>query len=296
MREYVAAIGFFDGVHIGHQKLISTVINIAKRNNLRSLIITFDTVAKIKDNLIFSFEEKINILKSFNIDKIKVLNFKKIKNLSAEEFFKNFILKNKISVLVVGEDFKFGYDASSDVFDLKKLAEKYYITLFVISDVFKEIKGKKFSVSSSLIRQNIIKNNFKEVEIFLGREYWIFGKVFRGKGLGRKIGIPTINFVPKKNVLLPKGVFVGLTKIKNFLYPSVANFGYNPTVNFKNKKFFCEVHIIDKKIDFFVKEIYFRPLAKIREEKKFSTIQHMRKRILKDIEYTKNFFYKKFYS
>ncbi len=296
MKKYVATIGFFDGVHIGHQKLISTVINIAKKNNLRSLIITFDTVAKIKNNLICSFKEKIRILKTFNVDKIKVLNFKKIRNLSSKEFFKDFVIGNKISVLVVGEDFKFGRGASSDVLDLKNLAEKYDFILFIISDVFKEINGKKFSVSSSLIRQNIIKSNFKEVEIFLGREYWICGKVLKGKGLGKKIGIPTINFVSEKNVLLPKGVFVGLTKLGNLVYPSVANFGYNPTVNANKNKLFCEVHIIDKKIDFAVNEICFRPLLKIRREKKFSSIEHMRKQIIKDIEYTKNFFYKNFHS
>lgn len=292
MKRYVATIGFFDGVHIGHQKLISLVCFLAKQNDLKSLLITFDTVAKIKNNLIYSFKEKIKILKSLNIDKIKILKFNKIKNLPSEKFFKNFIFKNKVSLLVVGEDFKFGKNALANVNNLQKMAKKHGIVLFVITDVFKEIGKKIYSVSSSLIRENIIKCNFKEVEVLLGREYWISGKVVKGKGIGKKIGLPTINFVPQKDVLVPKGIFCGFAKIGSMNYVAVANFGYNPTINDLDKKLSCEVHIIDKNIDIVKKEISFRPLMKIRDERKFPSIESMKRQIFRDIEYVKKFFYK----
>jgi riboflavin kinase/FMN adenylyltransferase len=291
---YVATIGFFDGVHVGHQKLISLVSKTAELNNLKSLVLTFDTVAKIKNNLIYPLEEKIKILSSFNIDEIKVLNFNSIRNFTPEEFFKKFILESKISILIVGEDFRFGKDALGDIKKLKVLSKTYNICLFVISDVFAEINNIREAVSSSLIRENILKCNFKEVEALLGREYWLGGVVVAGKGLGKKVGIPTINFAPEKDLLIPHGVFLGISEIDNEKFYSVANFGFAPTVEKENINFICEIHIIDKVINKKVNYIKFRPIKKIRNEKKFSSVDEMRKQIIKDIEYSRRFFHHKF--
>lgn len=298
MRKYVATIGFFDGVHIGHKKLIQEVKNISKLNSLKSLIITFDTVAKIEKNLIYPLETKLEILSSFKIDKILLLKFKEIEKLSAEEFFKKFIIKN-VSVLVVGEDFKFGRNASGDVKMLGSLCKKYGVYLFIIKDFCVEVNNKIFSISSSLIRQSIVNNNFENVEKFLGREYWIKGKVIKGKGLGKRLGIPTINFLPDKALVLPYGVFLGLARVKKQIFKTVANLGYLPTFKkifySKNMDFSCEIHILDLKNKVILqnlKLIEFRPIKKIRKEKEFSSLEELKKQIIKDIEYAKKFFYK----
>lgn len=281
MKGWVCTIGFFDGVHLGHQVLLSVVNDIKKKNNFKSVIYTFNKVAKVKEGLIYPVEEKIRLLHNFGADKIKLLDFDKVKNLSPSEFFKFFILENKISILVAGVDFRFGKGASGDVELLNDLCKKNQITCIIVEDFNISFNGKRYFISSSLIRENISLCNFSLVEKLLGREYYIKGKITEGNKIGSKIGIPTINVLPEPDLLLPKGVIAGFCKINDVNFPAVANFGLRPTVD--GKKFIIEVHIIDGEIALLDTDvIQFRPLKKIRDEKKFSSLLELKKQILKD--------------
>lgn len=282
IKKYIATIGFFDGIHIGHQKLIRLVKKLAEINNCEMLLYTFDKVNKDNKSLIFPLDEKIKILKTYEVDNICLLRFDNIRNLLPEEFFYNFIVKKNVISIVAGEDFRFGKNAKGNIQTLLKLGKKFNILITIIKDVYISLKNKIYSVSSSLIRQKISECQFDEVEKLLGREYWISGIVTKGRGLGRKIGFPTINFVTDKNLLLPYGVIAGYCEINGKKYKSVANFGKR--LSFGDKELVPEVHVIDK--DFYPCEFYkikFRPIKKIREEKKFISVFELKKQIQRDV-------------
>jgi len=284
-RKYVCTIGIFDGVHVGHQKLISVVKNIAEKNCLQSLIYTFDKGAKLNKNYIYPLDTKIQLLENYKINKVYVLKFDKIWWLSPQQFFEKFIVNKNISVIVVGEDFRFGKNAVGDIKLLCKLSNQANVTTFVLKDFYVEVRKNLYSVSSSLIRHKILECKFDEVELLLGRNYYISGKKVSGLGLAKKLGFPTINFLPEENLLVPKGVIAGFCKIKNKIFPSVANFGFKPTVG--NKKFVVEIHIIDRKIFVDSEHVFFRPIKKIRDEQKFSSVKELIKQVKKDITTTK---------
>lgn len=287
MKYSVATIGFFDGVHLGHQKLISIVKDLANKAGYRSLLFTFDKTLKSK-NLIYSFKDKLRILNSFNLNKVIVLNFKKVKNLTPQKFFEKYIVKNKVKMLVVGEDFKFGKGATAGVKELWEMTENNGISLLVIKDFKVSLSNKLYSVSSTLVREKILASKFEEVKALLGREYFIEGKVIKGCGIGKRVlGIPTLNISPQE-LVLPQGVILGITEINNKKYPSVANFGYSPTFN--KKKFLVEIHVLEKELKTREKFLKFYPLKKIRDEKFFSSVSALKNRILKDIAFAKKFF------
>lgn len=291
--KYVVTIGFFDGVHIGHQTLISFVKKLSELNDFESLIFTFDKVGKIDKNFIYPLHEKVRLLKSTNVDGVIVLKYDNIRMLTAKEFFYKFIVQNNISTLIIGEDFRFGKNAKGDINLLKKLAVKFDITVFVIKDVFMKIGNIEYSISSSLIRKKIIDSDFLIAEKLLGREYFISGKVVKGSGIATKLGVPTINFEVEKYVLVPHGIIVGIAKLKNSLFPAIAYFGFKPT--FGGEKFSCEVHILGKFLNSVPSEIAFRPILKIREERKFGNLKELKNQIMKDVNFAKKFFKNKSY-
>jgi riboflavin kinase/FMN adenylyltransferase len=280
-KKYVCSIGNFDGVHVGHQNLLEVVKDIAQKNCLQSLVYTFDKVAKLYKNYIYSLDTKLQLLQNLQVNKIYLLKFDKIWQLSPPQFFKKFIIEKNVAIIVVGEDFKFGRNATGDIKLLCELSKQSDVTTFVLKDFYVEVGENLYSVSSSLIRTKIIECKFNEVELLLGRSYFISGKKVSGLGLARKLGFPTINFLPEENLLVPKGVIAGFCKIKNKIFPSVANFGFKPTV--ENKKFVVEIHIIGRKIFVDNEYVFFRPIKKIRDEQKFSSVKELIKQVKKDI-------------
>ncbi|MCX7940501.1 MAG: riboflavin biosynthesis protein RibF [Endomicrobia bacterium] len=289
--KYVCTIGFFDGVHLGHQALLSIVRDIQRNNGLNSIVYTFNEVAKLNYGFITTIEEKVKLLKGFDIDKILVLNFSEIKNLSPSEFFEKYIVKKNIFVVVSGRDFRFGKQAAADIHLLSKLCKKYKIASIIIDDYTISDEHKLYSVSSSVIRQKILAGDFCLVEKMLGRNYYITGEVVEGRKVGSLIGVPTINVLTDDSLILPKGVIAGICKIADIEYYSVANFGFRPTVDGRN--FLIEIHIINN--DFEIRKIgkvSFRPLRKIRDERKFNTLIELRRQILKDKKIASNLFNK----
>lgn len=268
-------LGNFDGVHIGHQKLIKEAIKYAKNNNLNTIVYTFSTLPSNK-KYITTVEERVELLKDLKVDEVYIDDFYKIKNYTPEQFVLEILkLKLKAKKVFCGYNYTFGYNKSGNVETLKNLID---------TTVIEEVKYKDISVSSSYIRELIKKGDFDNVKHLLGRSYKLCGTVIHGKKLGRQIGFPTANFIPNDlKVCPPAGVYG--TKIKlenqNDIFLSITNIGYNPTID-KNNFLTVETNIFNFNDDIYSKkiEVFFEKL--IRLEKKFVDLDDLKKQISLD--------------
>lgn len=281
----VATIGVFDGVHRGHIYLLERLKKISFFYNLPSLVITFwpDPEEILNKNFLgylTTLEEKKRILSSLGIDYLWVLKVSPaFLKLEGEKFLKKIFKRLEIKVLVVGEDFSFGHKAKTKIVDLMKFSHQWKFKLVVV----KKRKRKNIPISSSLIRKLIKKAKFKEVKEFLGRKLiWEF-EIISGRGLGRRIGFPTLNLKNYGYVLPEEGVYA-VEVINRKRYLGVCNIGFRPTLG-ESEKLSIEVHILNLKREWRKKKIRLSFLEKIREEKKFSTLEELRKAIQKDIQF-----------
>jgi len=284
--ECIATIGVFDGVHLGHQFILKKVKKYALQNKLPSLVITFDFPPQklLKKNFlgcITDFEDKKNFIKSLGIDYLWILktNLKLLKY-NEEKFIKYLSRYFYLHTFIVGEDFRFGYQAKADIFTLKNLARKYNFNLIVL----KKKRKNKEVISSSLIRENIKKGDFKKVKSFLGRSYYLKGKVIKGKGFGRKIGFPTANLEIKNYVIPEEGVYAVYVYINKRKYLGAFNIG-RKNLPYPSKKVCLEVHILNFKKRIYGKMIKILFLEKLREEEKFSSWQDLKAKIKEDIQF-----------
>ena len=285
----VLAIGNFDGLHVGHRKVLQQARNKAKKNKLKLGVLTFEPIPvmffnkNIKNHRINTLNQKINFLKKQNIDFLVLKQFnKKFSNLNYLTFIKNIIFsKLKCRYLYVSKNFRFGKNREGNVKKLKLLERKFnYKTL-----ITKPYKNNKKMISSSMIRKLISKGKIKKVNYLLGRAWCVSGKVVKGKQRGRKIGFPTCNIKFKESVIPKFGVYSVKVKNKEFMKRGIANVGYRPT--FKGKNLLLEVNIfgINKNLYNKVLNISFNKF--IRPEKKFKDINELKKQIKKDIKIAK---------
>jgi len=289
IKQSVITIGTFDGVHKGHQAILNKVVKVAKQNNLKSIVLSFENPVKQVSGLITTTEEKVNILASFCVDEILLLPVtKKMLSTTAEDFFETVLVKQlKAKHIVAGYDCTFGKDRKGNVAWLKKNVEKYGIKLTVI----KPVKIKNKIVSSSEIRNFIIKNNIEKTNKMLNRIFSFTGEHISGNRIGRTLGFPTINIKVDKEKLLPKGVFACMVSDrKKNMYCGVLNIGIRPTVDLKEHKLSVEIHLLNFSGVWKEKypNVYINKF--IRKEKKFKTIELLKKSIQKDIEITKKQF------
>ena len=284
-----ATIGAFDGLHIGHQKIIRNIVDLSIKNNTKSALITFNPLPKIyfakKNFQLLSIHKKINILSTFNLDYLVILRFNdELLSTSSKEFIED-ILINKLNIkaLSVGDDFKFGHNQEGSVDDLVNYSKKGYFSI----NLEKKHSIENIRVSSSLIRDSIVNNNFEKASKMLGRPYSISGKIMHGDKRGCTIGFPTANIKLEPNILLG-GVYAVSTFIGNKKYHAVANIGYKPTFN--GEKYLFEAHIFNFSGNLYGKRLEFNIVSKIRETKKFSGIEELKRNINHDIKLTKKIF------
>tara|TARA_B110000037_G_scaffold71968_1_gene86758 strand:- start:2197 stop:3108 length:912 start_codon:yes stop_codon:yes gene_type:complete len=284
-----ATIGAFDGLHIGHQKIIRNIVNLSIKNNTKSALITFNPLPKIyfakKNFQLLSMHRKINILSTFNLDYLVILRFNdELLSTSSKEFIED-ILINKLNIkaLSVGDDFRFGHNQEGSVDDLVNYSKKGYFSI----NLEKKHSIENIRVSSSLIRDSIVNNNFEKASKMLGRPYSISGKIMHGDKRGCTIGFPTANIKLEPNILLG-GVYAVSTFIGNKKYHAVANIGYKPTFN--GEKYLFEAHIFNFSGNLYGKRLEFNIVSKIRETKKFSGIEELKRNINHDIKLTKKIF------
>lgn len=269
-----AAIGNFDGVHLGHQKLIEE----CKKHGYKSAVLTFYPhpsvfLKKIPNYpLITPLEKKTDILSKMGIDYLIVVEFnEEIASMPKEEFLEALHLMN-IKACVCGYDFTFARRAEGNILDLAKEFEFYEIKKYILNDI---------RVSSTYIRELLSNGNIEEANRLLGRQYSIRGNVIYGLQNGRTIGFPTAN-IDFKNFYLPKtGVYFVNIIVEGIPYIGMANIGHNPTIEW-NEKIKLEVNIFGLDEDIYGEniEVYF--IKRIREEKKFKTVEELIKQLKKD--------------
>lgn len=286
------AIGNFDGVHLGHKKILEHLVKTAEENNLNSVVLTFSPHPEAffkKDRffLIQSHQEKLNMIRGFHVDLAVVIPFDEtFSNLSPTQFIKNILIDSLLSqIIVVGRNFKFGKNRKGDVKLLQKIADQYRVSMHSIPQV--SLDGE--IISSSKIRYLLRLGEIEKANRFLGHPYKITGKVIKGASKGRHIGFPTANLNPDNDVI-PSGVFISESLLGSKKFPSVTNIGHCPTFN-KNKRD-VESYIMNLQTDLYGKKMSILLLKKIRDEKKFDSPEMLKKQIQKDILITKKYFKK----
>ena len=291
------AIGNFDGIHIGHQKIIQKLVNESKKMNVQSAILGFDPhpqqfFTKNYDGFnVINETTKIELLDQLNVDYYITMEFNSaLASLSAHEFIEN-ILSKKLNInnLTVGYDFKFGKNRQGDVDLLEQLSSKYNYNISIIEPVLDPLTSEIYS--SSLVRKNIKDGNFERASSLLGRNWIMQGTVIRGNQKASKINFPTANIIPSNLIKPKKGVYVVKVQYINKYINGIANFGVRPTID--GKKLLLEVNLFDFNQDIYGKELTVEFLTFIRDEKKFNNFTLLTEQIQKDIQLAKIYHSKK---
>lgn len=278
------ALGSFDGIHMGHMSLINKTVELAQKNNAKSIVYTFKNHPREVINkdasieLLMDNEEKYNVLKENNIDIIKFQEFNKdFMQKSSEEFVRDLVEEFNVKGIVVGFNYRFGYKNSGDVNLLEKLSTTYNYELYVMP----AFTYNNLVVSSTEIRNVIKEGSIEKANIMLGRAYTLHGTVERGKQIGRTIGFPTANLKYNLKKILPKeGVYYTEVLVNNILYKAITNIGNNPTVN--GSKITVESYLLDFDEDIYDKEIKVYFLKYIRGVRKFNSLDELREQLQKD--------------
>jgi len=281
----VIAIGNFDGLHLGHQKVLNQARLKAKKENLKFGVITFEPIPNmffnknIRHHRINSIKQKIYYLNKLNLDFLIIINFNKyFSNIKADSFIDKILAEKLNSKYVfVSKNFRFGKKRTGNTNTLK-IYEKKYSYKTIITSPYQ--KNKKI-ISSSLIRKKIYEGKVAEVEKLLGRPWAIEGEVVKGEQRGRKIGFPTCNIKWDSYVLPKLGVYWVQVESKNFKKKGIANIGYRPTFN--GKTLLLEVNIFGIKANLYKKILKVSFIKFIRPEKKFKNINELKNQIKKDI-------------
>ena len=281
----VIAIGNFDGLHLGHQKVLNQAKLKAKKKNLKFGMVTFEPIPtmffnkSIKHHRINLIKQKIYYLKKLKLDFLIIIKFNKLfSNISAGNFIKKILVnKLKSNYIFVSRNFRFGKKRKGNIQTLKKFEKKFFYKT-IITPPYKKNNN---IISSSLIRKNIAKGKVDKAQTLLGRPWSIEGEVVRGQKRGRKIGFPTCN-IKWNSYITPKlGVYAVYVEYKNLKKRGIANIGYRPTFN--GKTLLLEVNIFGIKVNLYKKIIKVGFIKFIRPEKKFNNISKLKKQIKKDI-------------
>ena len=288
MKKSVITLGTFDGFHIGHNAVIKKTVETAKKYNLKSIVIVIEKPLNKIEGLLTLPEEKIQMLSSYPVDEILFIKMDKATaQISADDFLKNIIYKKlRAAQIVVGYDSCFGKDRQGTISWLKKNVKQYNIGLTVIDPV----KVLKQIVSSTKIRNLILKNKIDTANLMLGRSFEITGKHITGNRIGRTINFPTINVAVDKNKILPKGVFACSLLGGNEIYKGLLNIGTNPTVKKIKHKLSLEVHLLDFSGNWKYKNVKILVHKFLRKEKKFKNLEELKKQIAKDVKICKTNF------
>jgi len=285
----VTTIGTFDGVHIGHQKILSQVVKLAKEHGYIPVVLTLFPHPRMvlqKDDsikLLHTICERITILKSLGIEDVIVKDFtKEFANLSAEDYVK-MILVDELNTkqIVIGYDHHFGKNRSANINDLKTFAKQYDFKVNEISA--QDIKD--VTVSSTKIRNALNNGEVALANSFLGYNYFITGKVIKGKGLGRTIDFPTANiYIKEAYKLIPNdGVYAIKSQINNAIVYGMMNIGTNPTVDGKIRS--IEVHFFNFNKDIYDSKLKIEFLKRLRSEQKFKNLEALKAQLQKDKVY-----------
>lgn len=285
-KPWCIALGSFDGVHLGHRKLIGLLLEESKLHGTKSMVYTFNIHPRkilMPDKhiyLITDNEKRAEIMEDMGVDMLYLEDFTRIKDMSAEAFVKNILVdKFGSKSVIVGYNYRFGIKGEGDAETLRRLGEKYGFRVNIVEAV--EVHGH--TVSSSLIRYTIRSGAVEKVADYLGRDFSVHGKVVYGKQNGEVMGIKTANIDVKKDITLPKkGVYCTSTLLQGKLYKSITNVGFNPT--FSGESLSVETHILNFNENIYGEEIEIFFHKHTRGEYKFSSMEELVRQIRMDIQ------------
>lgn len=282
----ILTIGTFDGVHLGHQKVLERLTNTAIENNLKSTVLTFFPHPRTILNpdkplkLINSVKERTELLNRSKVDNLIIHPFdKNFSELDPEKYVVEILVKKlKAKIILIGYDHKFGKNRTADITDLKIYGKKYGFKVI-------EIKAEEISniaISSTKIRKAISEGNISTAKKYLGYDFSLSGKIVHGKSIGRTLGFPTANIEVKEEYkLLPKnGVYLIQSVINHNKYFGMMNIGIKPTIKESSKT--IEVNFFDFEGDLYHKNIEVNIKKFIRDEIKFDSLELLKSQILKD--------------
>ncbi len=284
-KESVVAIGNFDGIHLGHQKVIDQAKSKAKKSKLPFGVITFEPMPvmffnkKIKNHRINSLKQKKDQLSKLKLDFLIIIKFnRKFSKLSPQKFIEKIIFKTtKCKFLYVSNNFKFGFRRKGNIKTLKKHSKQFGF----ITEITNPLKKNFKTISSTIIRKKISQGKIVEVKNLLGRDWCIRGKVIKGNQRGRKIGFPTCNIKIIDYVIPKLGVYAVSIKTDKFSRKGIANVGFRPTFNGQN--LLLETNIFGIKKNLYDKDIDVNFEKFIRSERKFKSLDHLKRQIKIDI-------------
>lgn len=289
----VVTIGTFDGVHVGHQKILERLVNTARASNLESAILTFFPHPRMvlqKDagiRLINTIEERKQILAKSGVDHLIVHPFtQQFSRLTAREFVRDILVhKLKAKKVIIGYDHRFGRNRTADINTLKEFGREYD---FEVEEISKQ-DVEEVAVSSTKIRQALLDGLVEKANRYLSYPFSLAGTVVKGKGLGKEFEFPTANLEVKEEYkLIPKnGVYVVRSEIDGEEVFGMMNIGTNPTVGGTNKT--IETHFFDLEKDLYGKYLSIELLTRIRDEKKFDTVEDLKRAMKQDEAFSRQY-------
>ncbi len=284
----IITIGTFDGVHIGHQRIIKQLVETGKEKKLKSTVLTFFPHPRMvlqpdyDLKLLHTIEERQKVLSKYGVDDIIIKPFtKQFANLSAESYVKDLLVNDlNAQYIIIVYDHHFGKNRSANIEDMRAFGKTYNLQIEEISA--QDIKD--VAVSSTKIRQALLNGNIETANAYLGYPYFVTGSVVKGKGVGKTIQFPTANiFVESSYKLIPKnGVYVVSSRWDDRTFYGMMNIGTNPTFN--EKKQSIEVHFFNFKGDLYNKQLQIDILHRLRDEHKFESVEALQSQLKKDQE------------
>ena len=293
-RKVCLAIGMFDGVHLGHQKVLQNAINAASQSNAISVAVTFDQhpaniiSPKNAPSLIQTQAQRNRSIELLGVDAILIIKFNEAFSRKTGKSFIQELAQGfgSIHSISVGNDFMFGHNRDGNFQLLQKLSQELNFLTYGLQPV--KLNGQ--IVSSTRIRSALINGKIDDAKQMLGRKFSIEGPVVKGDGKGREIGFPTANIDTKNLILPPNGVYASYTKFNGKTHKSLLNIGVRPTIIKPNPSIQVEAHILKFNENIYDQVIDIELIDKLRNEIKFESIEELKKQISCDIENAKSFF------
>ena len=279
------ALGYFDGVHLGHQAVIKNAVNYAKQNGGKSAVITFKDhpccfFHGVCPKYILTREYREKFIADLGVDYLYELDFEKLAGLSAEEYLENILIKHfSPKSISTGFNHNFGHNKTGDVKFLEEESVKYNYKYFALPP--QKYDGEV--ISSTKIRKLLSDGQIDTANKMLGRNFIIEGTVIKGRQIGRTIGFRTANILyPLELIDIPFGVYSVLVNYASQTYQGIANFGVRPTVNGQGA--LLEVHILDFERDIYGEVLEVKFIKMLRTERKFDSLDSLKQQISRDIK------------
>lgn len=285
------ALGYFDGLHLGHQAVIKEVVDYAKKHEIRSAVMTFSPNPNqflnksTSPHLLTPHQEKVRVLKELGVDELIILPFnEELAKMRATDFIQQYLIEHPVAHVSTGFDFRFGYKGEGEVALLANYSNHFSLNVTPKWELDEE------KIGATEIKAYLAEGQLEKVTQMLGRPYRLRGIVVSGKQRGRQIGFPTANLKLSEDYVIPKsGVYAVKVEVRDRQYIGMCNIGHNPTFNF-NHQICIETYILDFDADIYGESLILDFYAYLREEQRFSSIEQLMEQLDTDRQSVQRYF------